>query len=58
MAKCCVCDEEGNVLAQGFWWCQEHYDMVGEQLEESATTDIESLREEKSSSLDLGLKWV
>ncbi len=58
MAKCCVCEEEGSVLARGFWWCQEHYDIVGEQLEEVDTSDLENIREKDTSKVDLGLEWV
>ncbi len=58
MAKCCVCDEEGVVLARGFWWCQEHYDIVGDQLEKADTSELENIEKEKSSSVDLDLEWV
>jgi|GEM_PF-1612573 len=58
MPKCCVCDKEGSKLAQGFWWCKKHYEIVGKELKESKKSKPEDLRGENSKPADLGLKWV
>ncbi len=58
LVKCCVCDREGTILARGFWWCEKHYEIVGEQLEEAGTTEIENMRKEDKATVDLDLEWV
>lgn len=56
MAKCCICGREGVSLAHGMWWCEEHYEMVGE--DSGAIASKPENKPGTQASVDLGLEWV
>lgn len=58
MPKCTICGREASLLFHGLWWCENHEDFLGEEINKEGNIGIKKTEELKLEEKSTERKMV